>query len=74
MLAAPTNGMACKLQGEYCTVDFAQKKIGCHCNVDQKITSSFIYGQSSTDLANFVKIGPVDVEIIGLTEITKILF
>jgi len=33
---------------------------------------SFIYGQSSsTNLANFVKIGPVDVEIIGLTEITK---
>jgi len=37
---------------------------------------SFIYGQSSTKAANFVKVGPVDVEIIGLTltEITKIFF
>jgi len=34
---------------------------------------SFIYGQSSTNPVHFVKIGPVDVEIIliGLTEITK---
>jgi len=32
---------------------------------------SFIYGQSSTSPANFVKIGPVDVEIIGVTEIAK---
>ena len=31
----------------------------------------FIYGQSSTIRANFVNIGPVDVEIIGLTDITK---
>jgi len=31
----------------------------------------FIYSQSSTNPANFVKIGPVDVETIGLTEITK---
>jgi len=38
----------------------------------KKITRSFIYGQSSTSPANFVKIGQVDVEIIGLTEITKI--
>jgi len=35
---------------------------------------SFIYGQSSTILANFLKIGPVDVEIIGLTEISKNIF
>ena len=32
---------------------------------------SFIYGQSSTNHANFVNIGPVDVDIIALTEITK---
>jgi len=32
---------------------------------------SFIYGQSSTSPANFVKIGPVDVEIIGVTEIAN---
>jgi len=32
---------------------------------------SFIYGQSSTNPENFVKIGPVYVEIIGLTEITE---
>jgi len=33
-----------------------------------------IYGQSSTIPANFVKIGLVDVEIIGVKEITKQLF
>jgi len=33
----------------------------------------FVYGhQRSTNPANFVKIDPVDVEIIGLTKITKI--
>ena len=35
---------------------------------------SFICGESSTGPANFVKIGPVDAEIIGLTEITKKYF
>ena len=33
---------------------------------------SFIYSQISTNPANFVKIGPVDVEIIGLIKIAKI--
>ena len=33
---------------------------------------SFTYNQSSTNPANFVKIGPVDVAIIDLTLITKI--
>jgi len=32
---------------------------------------SLIYGQSSTIPANFVKIGLVDIEIIGLKKITK---
>jgi len=32
---------------------------------------SFIYGQRFTNPANFAKIGPVDAEIIGLTEINK---
>ena len=32
---------------------------------------SFIYGQSSTNLAHFVKIGAVEVEIIGLTAINE---
>jgi len=41
---------------------FSQKKL---------VAMSFIYGQSSTIPADFVKIGPVDVEIIALTEITK---
>ena len=54
-------------------VDFAHR-IGCHGNVPQEIEKnnfrSFIYGRSSSNPANFVKIGPVDVEIIGLTEIT----
>ena len=40
----------------------------------KKITRSFIGGQSSTNLANFVKIVLVDVEITGLTEITKNIF
>ena len=48
-------------------VDFAHK-IGFHGNVPWKIEKnnfrSFIYGQSSTNPANFVKLGPVDVELI----------
>jgi len=37
----------------------------------KKLIRSFIYNRSSTNPANFVKIGPVDAEIIGLIEITK---
>jgi len=33
-----------------------------------------IYGQSFASPANFVKIGVVDDELIGLTEITKNIF
>jgi len=33
-----------------------------------------MYSQRSTIPAKFVKIGPVDVEIIGLTEITELFF
>ena len=55
-------------------VDFTHK-IGFHGNVPLVIQKnnfrSFIYGQSPTKRANFVKIGPVNVEIIGLTEIIK---
>jgi len=40
----------------------------------KKINRSFIYGQSSTIPANFIKIGPVDVEIIHLKEIAKNIF
>jgi len=32
---------------------------------------AFIYSDSSTNPANLLKIGPVDVEITGLTEIVK---
>ena len=35
---------------------------------------SFIYGESSANPANVVKIGPVDVEIIDLAEIAKNIF
>jgi len=53
----------------------SQQKIGCHGNVSWGIEKNnsrlFIYGQISTISANFVKIGLVDVEIIGLKEITK---
>jgi len=38
---------------------------------ERKITRLFIHEQISTNPANFVKIGLVDVEIIGLKEITK---
>jgi len=55
-------------------VDFAHK-IGCRGNVPRGIEKSnfgsFTYGQSSTNPADFVKIRPVDVEIIGRTEITQ---
>ena len=59
-------------------VDFVHK-IGCHGNVPWGIEKnnirSFIYGQISTNPANSVKIRPfVDVEISGLTEITKNIF
>jgi len=30
-----------------------------------------MYGKSSANPAHWVKIGPVDIKIIGLTEITK---
>jgi len=56
------------------SVDKAHK-IGCHGNMPSRIEkntfSSFIYRQSSTNPANFVKISLIDVEIIGLTEIAK---
>jgi len=54
-------------------VDLAHK-IGCHGNASWGIEKNFrpfIYAQSSTNRANFVQIGPVDVEISGLTEISK---
>jgi len=38
---------------------------------NQKNNQTFIYRQSSTNAENFVKIGPVDIEIISLTETTK---
>ena len=54
-------------------VDFAHR-IGCRGNVPwgiEKITTLFIDGHSSTNPINFMKMGLVDVEIIGLTKITK---
>jgi len=56
-------------------VDFVQK-IGCHGSVPRGIDKknnvrSFICRQRSTNPAYFVKIGPVDVEIIGVKEITN---
>ena len=55
-------------------VDFTHK-IGCRGTVPGGIEKnnfrSFIYSRSFTNPANFVKIGPVDAEIIGLIEITK---
>jgi len=52
-------------------------KICCHGNVLFEGSKNnfrwFIYGQSSTIPANFVKIGPVDVET-GLTKVAKTFF
>ena len=43
-----------------------------HPSRDQKTNfRSFVHSPSSTNPANWVKIGPVDVEIIRLTEIVK---
>jgi len=56
--------MSCELQGVEWSLILPRKLR------DRKINfRSFIYGQSST---NPKKIGPVDIEIFGLTEITKI--
>jgi len=38
---------------------------------ESKNNQTFIYRKSSTNAENFVKIGPVDIEIISLTETTK---
>jgi len=66
--------MSFELQGEGMEVDFAPQNWlpWQHPLRDRKNNfRSFIYGQRPTNLANFVKIGPVDVEIIVLTETTK---
>ena len=56
-------------------VDFGQNKLvittATFVEGSKNNFSSFINGQSSTNPAHFVKVGLVDVEIIGLTEITK---
>ena len=59
--------MSCELQDKYwrsmlptILVATATSREGSKNN-----SRSFIYGQSSTNPANFVKIGSVDVEIIG---------
>jgi len=41
--------------------------------IEKNNSTSFIYGQSSTNPANVVKISLVVVEIVGLAEVTKIL-
>jgi len=55
-------------------VDFANE-LGCHGNVSWGIEKnnlrSFIYDKRATNRANFVKIGPVDAEIIGPTKPLK---
>jgi len=54
-------------------VDLAHK-IRSAVEIEKNNYRSFINGKSSTNPANFVKILPVDVGIIGLTEISKIFF
>ena len=64
--------MPCELQGEYRRSILPTKLVATATSLEgsKKYFTFFIYGQSSTNRAKFVKIGPVDVEI-GLTEITK---
>jgi len=61
------------IQGEYWRSILPTKLVATAKSLQgsKKCSGSFIYGQSSTNSANFVKIGSVDVDIIGLTEITK---
>ena len=65
--------MSRELQGKYCrstlptTLEAIAKFLG---ESKKNNFGSFIYGESSTNSANAVKIGPVDVEIICLTEHT----
>jgi len=64
--------MSSELQGQHCRSILHTELVVMATSLEGsgKYFRPFIYGQSSTNPANFVKIGPVDVEIIGLTEIT----
>jgi len=58
---------------DYLSLGLAHKN-GCHGNVplwSKTNFRSFIYSHSSTNPANLAKIGPVGVEIMGLTESLK---
>jgi len=66
--------MSCELQGVYWRSILPTKLVATATTLEGSKKNnfrSFIYGQSYTNPANFVKIGPVDVEIIGLTEINR---
>jgi len=66
--------MSCELQGVECRSILPTKLVATATSFEGSKNNfrSFICGQSSTNPAHFVKIGPVDVDIIGLIEITKI--
>jgi len=64
--------MSCELQGEGRSILPSKLVATATClERSKKNFRSIIYGKRSTDLANCVKIGSADVEIIGRTEINR---
>ena len=74
MPAALSYRMSHELQGEYWKLILPTKLVATATSLARSKNNfrAFVSGQSSTNPANFMKTSPVDVEIIGLTEITKI--
>ena len=61
--------MSCELQGEYSLTILSTTLVATATFLEGSKNNfrSFIYGRSSTNRAILVKIGLVDIEIIGLT-------
>jgi len=69
--------MSCELQGVAWMSILSTKLVATATSLERSKKNnfrSFMYVQSSTNPANFVNIGPVDVEIIDLTKINKTIF
>jgi len=66
--------MSCELQGEGKRSILPTKLVATATSLEgsKNNSRSFIYGQRSTNPANFVKIGAVDVELIGVTKTQNI--
>jgi len=59
--------MSCEIQGVYWRSILPTKLVAMATSLEES-KNDFIYDQRSTNLAHFVKIGLVDVEIIGPTD------